>query len=752
MKHGSYDKLNDRGFAPEETKLENNDAIFGKVTPIGDVTGTGKPYRDSSELFKMNGTGVVDRVYIDVQNQDGYSQRSAVVRCNKIPQIGDKYCFPEDANVEILTNEGWINVKNVTKKHKVAALVDNDYLEYQKPTGIYKFDYDGEIYKLRTEKVDIDVTTNHKLYVKLGNSDKYELIEAKDLIGKNYTLKKGCKNNECNKFEYGEQEKNNSNCTEELYKYKGNIYCLEVPSHIMMMRQNGKNVWIGNSSRHGQKGTIGILFDDVDMPFNKWGVRPDIILNPNAIPSRMTIGQLFECLVGKAAVLQGMDADGTAFEEHDIEYAKDVLEKLGYERNGYEYLYNGMTGEKMLHQIFIGPTFYQRLKHLVEDKIHCTQSDHDVLTSTGWKKITNITTNDKIATLNENDEIEYQNPAQVFDYPNYKGEMYHIKNQAIDLSVTGNHRMWTSKVYGRKKIWTEYDFEYARDIVGQLRRYKKDGLNVNDIYEFEFHELSDKIQIDINAWLTFFGIWYAEGCASCGKIQIAVHKQRVKDALYPALEKLGYTYKVYNNILINGDKELYAYMKPLSVGAPNKKMPDWVYKLDTRQTQLLINSMILGDGSISKRTGCPMYYTASKDLADQVQHLCLHAGWAGMISLHIPVGQTTQIRGKDVTNNYDILRISIIKKRINPCVNHGHTHTQEVQEESFNQHEKCHVVCVEVPNERFYVRRNGKAVWTGNSRARGPKTSLTRQAPEGRSIKVLVYSKDRLVSRQGLHI
>lgn len=119
-----------------------------------------------------------------------------------------------------------------------------------------------------------------------------------------------------------------------------------------------------------QKGTIGILLDGVDMPFNKFGVRPDIILNPNAIPSRMTIGHVVECFIGKLAVLDGTDADGTPFEEHDIESIKDRLEAHGYERNGKEYLYNGMTGEKMKVEIFIGPTFYQRLKHLVEDKIH----------------------------------------------------------------------------------------------------------------------------------------------------------------------------------------------------------------------------------------------------------------------------------------------------------------------------------------------------------------------------------------------
>jgi DNA-directed RNA polymerase beta subunit len=118
-----------------------------------------------------------------------------------------------------------------------------------------------------------------------------------------------------------------------------------------------------------EKGTIGILLDGIDMPFNKHGIRPDIILNPNAIPSRMTVGQIVECLVGKAAVLQGYDCDGTPFEDYDLNNVEKVLESLGYNGKGTEELYNGMTGEKMKVKVFFGPTYYQRLKHLVADKI-----------------------------------------------------------------------------------------------------------------------------------------------------------------------------------------------------------------------------------------------------------------------------------------------------------------------------------------------------------------------------------------------
>jgi hypothetical protein len=180
---------------------------------------------------------------------------------------------------------------------------------------------------------------------------------------------------------------------------------------------------------------------------------------------RMTIGQLVECLVGKCAAIQGMDADGTVFEEHDFEHAKDVLEKLGYERNGYEEMYNGMSGEKMKAQIFVGPTFYQRLKHLVEDKIHCLDATHDVLTSEGWKQISKITMEDNIACLKDN-IVVYEQPVNVFAYEDYEGEMYSIDSDFVKLTVTGNHRMW-AKLEGDD----EFNFHYARDIYGKSARY-----------------------------------------------------------------------------------------------------------------------------------------------------------------------------------------------------------------------------------------------------------------------------------------
>jgi DNA-directed RNA polymerase II subunit RPB2 len=215
IRHAVYDKLNDKGYVPEETLVEYGDVIIGKVTPIQPAPNSNKCFKDSSEIYKVQKPAIIDKVFKDIQDTEGYDMIKIRTRSERIPEIGDKF-----------------------------------------------------------------------------------------------------------------------------------------------------------TSRHAQKGTVGLTLHQSDMPFTKEGIYPDIIMNANAIPSRMTIGQLVETLVGKVAAVKGMLADGTPFNDIDIEQVKTELEKLGYEKNATEYLYNGMTGQRIKIPIFIGPTYYQRLKHLVSDKIH----------------------------------------------------------------------------------------------------------------------------------------------------------------------------------------------------------------------------------------------------------------------------------------------------------------------------------------------------------------------------------------------
>ena len=135
------------------------------------------------------------------------------------------------------------------------------------------------------------------------------------------------------------------------------------------------------ASRHGQKGTIGMVYPQEDMPFSIEGISPDIIVNPHAIPSRMTIGHLVECLMGKVATFVGKEGDATPFTQVTVENISAELHKLGYQCRGFETLYNGHTGRPLEAQIFFGPTYYQRLRHMVDDKIHSrARGPHQILT------------------------------------------------------------------------------------------------------------------------------------------------------------------------------------------------------------------------------------------------------------------------------------------------------------------------------------------------------------------------------------
>ena len=151
---------------------------------------------------------------------------------------------------------------------------------------------------------------------------------------------------------------------------KCKVYCPTVSTGIFMIRKNGKCIWTGNSSRSGQKGVVGISYRDSDMPYTEDGIKPDIIFNPHSLPSRMTMGVLFEAMASKANAINGTITDGTIFKKIDIDDLADDLAKVGYNRNGTERLYNGITGNYIDVEIFIGPIYYQRLQKFTVDTVY----------------------------------------------------------------------------------------------------------------------------------------------------------------------------------------------------------------------------------------------------------------------------------------------------------------------------------------------------------------------------------------------
>ncbi|EPS29624.1 DNA-directed RNA polymerase III subunit RPC2 [Penicillium oxalicum] len=124
------------------------------------------------------------------------------------------------------------------------------------------------------------------------------------------------------------------------------------------------------SSRHGQKGVVGIIADQVDMPFTDSGINPDIIMNPHGFPSRMTVGKMLELVAGKAGVLSGQHGYGTCFGGSPVQEMSQILIDHGFSYGGKDMLTSGITGEPLPFYVFTGPIYYQKLKHMVQDKMH----------------------------------------------------------------------------------------------------------------------------------------------------------------------------------------------------------------------------------------------------------------------------------------------------------------------------------------------------------------------------------------------
>ena len=370
----------------------------------------------------------------------------------------------------------------------------------------------------------------------------------------------------------------------------------------------------------------------------------------------------------------------------------------------------------------------------IGDKYACTVATTMVLSDKGWKKISEITKEDLVCILDpKTDNISYETPEEIHCFP-YNGKMYKLRSQLVDLTVTPNHRMWIKRRFGKGSNYKEnFEFMNADDCFGRRLKYKKTVQNyqpkdwIGETFTIpEFIDgfgksIPEKI-VSMNDWLVFFGIWIAEGCCTkdSGSVFIAAHKQRVKNVLEPAIKNMGFKLNIKpsdKNCWNVHNVQLASIMEPLSVGAINKFLPDWVWRLNKEQSRLLIESMMLGDGYVNK-TNANLYYTSSERLADDLCRLCLHAGYSShkrLLDGRVAGTETTVSDGRTIKSTADNFTITVIKTKLEPEINHGHTNTQDGQSEEWEHYEGT-VHCLTVRTGIFMVRENGKPVWTGNSR------------------------------------
>lgn len=382
-------------------------------------------------------------------------------------------------------------------------------------------------------------------------------------------------------------------------------------------------------------------------------------------------------------------------------------------------------------------------KPMIGDKCACYTKDHEVLTTNGWVSVAELTLQHKVASL-VNGELVYQQPSHLQAY-DFKGKMYEVKSNHVDLCVTPNHRMWVRPKYPN----APYRVELAEDVYGRRLKYKKNvdvwrpdynnenmpwclKLNSNStkVTHFRFEAYTDgngkyhpEIEIDIDSWLTFYGVYIAEGTVAPYSISYAANKPRVQRALDEASRVSGW------NITKNMDKgepvkwQLWNTYAVRLIGpghiAITKRLHDWVYWLDREQCKKLIHAMCLGDGGMMEN-GTWRYYTSSTGLADDFQRLCLHAGFSCNKRLKTEKGTFNAslyaLNGKDSYANADYWVLTIITSQNEPIVNKW-LRTKPLQDKWVNFDDKVYCCTVPEGDGVIYVRRNGTPIWCGQSRS-----------------------------------
>jgi hypothetical protein len=292
-------------------------------------------------------------------------------------------------------------------------------------------------------------------------------------------------------------------------------------SQIQIFLAEKRKIQIGDkmSGRHGNKGIVSQILPRQDMPYLPDGTPVDMVLNPLGVPSRMNVGQLYECLLGLAGKYLETNFRVIPFDEtFGAEASRSFVFSKLYEasqKTGNSWLFNpsfpgktrlfdGRTGERFDQPVTVGYSYILKLVHLVDDKIHCLTSDHEVLTTNGWIPIYDLQTTHQIATLKKHGQLVYQKPTKIQKYLNYKGPVIRFQEKKIDLVVTEEHRMYVKNTRIKSNFFDGYEFIPALHLIPLQKENFEKQLTSTDKFRNHSSKVLLKFVHGSKPYLTLF--------------------------------------------------------------------------------------------------------------------------------------------------------------------------------------------------------------------------------------------------------
>ena len=373
----------------------------------------------------------------------------------------------------------------------------------------------------------------------------------------------------------------------------------------------------------------------------------------------------------------------------------------------------------------------------IKEKFGCYDKDTEVLTKNGWKFFDDITYEDEIATLDDNDFLIYQKPVDIIKY-RYKGKMYNLYNRGVDLLVTPNHNLYVAKgsyYTNEQKISYPYEFCTPEKYYLKDKRFKKGaywkGDNIGNTFKIPDLIYTNKAtskkgnrydrtycingpEFDIHAFLKFLGFYVAEGYTSYkhgtgSDITLSYNKNKEHELVTNLITSLGFKCSEKNSGCKHFSNAPLAIWLKNECGhkALNKKIPRFIFDLPPKYIEEFLEYLYIGDGYKSNSSN--ILTTVSKQLCDDVCELLIKAGYTFSYFIREP---RENIK-KHIIGNYKTYNINWLK---NTEVEIDISKIKNIAsyKETYIDYDD-NVFCVTIPNHKLYIRRNGKGVWCGNS-------------------------------------